>query len=69
MDANRARKASHFGLTRAATRMMTRVRWALRRRRGRRPVDVAERMRKVQAELEEARRLDGTFSGWGRTGR
>ncbi len=35
---------------------MTRLRWALRR--AGRQYDVEERMRRVEAELEEARRLD-----------
>ena len=52
----RRRKTSLFGLPRAATRAMTRLRWALRR--ARRQYDVEERMRRVEAELEEARRLD-----------
>ncbi len=60
MDAKRTRKTSFFGLPRAVARVMTRVRWSLRRRRTRQPADVAERMRKVRAELEEARRLDGS---------
>jgi hypothetical protein len=57
-DANHARKASLFGLPRAGGRALTRVRWALRRSRTPPENDVAERMRRVEADLEEARRLD-----------
>ena len=63
MDANRARKVSFFGLPRAGARAWTRMRWALRRSRARRQNDVDERMRRVEAELEEARRLDEIESG------
>jgi hypothetical protein len=60
MDAKRGRAGSFFGLPRAGARALTRARWALRRRRLQRGSDVEERMRKVEAELEEARRLDGS---------
>ena len=60
MDAKGRRQTSFFGLPRAGARALTRVRWALRRSRAGRQNDVEERMRKVEAELEEARRLGGS---------
>lgn len=66
MDAKRGRPAPLFGLPRAWARAWTRIRWALRRTRAQRPNDIEERIRKVEAELEEARRLDGIAPGAGR---
>jgi hypothetical protein len=57
MDANRTGSLRPPG---ARASLLTRVRWALRRTGAEPPNDVDERMRKVKAELEEARRLDGS---------
>jgi len=56
MDANRPRRALLFGLPGALKRAGS----ALRRNGSARGIDVEDRIRKVEAELEEARRLDGS---------
>lgn len=60
MDASRTGSTSLLRPLEAGVSLLTRVRCALRRTRAEPPSDVDERMRKVEAELEEARRLDGS---------
>ena len=59
MNAKRSRHTAPFGLPAVGARVLTRIRWALRRSRTGRENDIEDRIRKVEAELEEARRLEG----------